>query len=170
MIEDEDEYEEDEEEDDVPECVICNAEKYWECGHLVASFDLSFNECRGGSFCNRIREFSNLIEKSFIGFIKNDIKPSFEKSVDTYKWEELFKYCKESYEGDGSSIDLDDDMLKQIYIELLEEAGAFNIGVIDDGGPRMTSVIELLFEDQPEKTVDKAFASLTNILLQSPHR
>ena len=159
---------EDEDSGDVAKCVICESEKYWECGHLVACFDLSFNECRSGSFCKRIDDFSSLIENSFIEFIKNGIEPNFDKSIDDYKWNELWTYFKESYDGDLSSVVLDDDILKQIYIDILEDCGAFNFGgtLIEDDGPGMTSAIKLLFEDEPEKIVDQAFSSLSKTLLQ----
>lgn len=157
---------EDEDTGEAAKCVICGSEEYWECGHLVAEFDLSFNQCNGGSFCNRAEEFAELIESAFIEFIKKGIEPNFGKSNDAQQWCELWKHAKKDFDDVEDYIYIDGDISAQIFIEMLENCGASSLGgmLLEDGGPGMTSVVKLLFEDEPESAVNLALAELTDIL------
>ncbi len=140
-------------------CPVCDATEFWDCGHLVASFDLSFCECQGGLFYEHMHQFSSLIEGAFLIHLQNGSEPSFNYDALPELWDE----AKNTFEpGDEDYVDLDGDILQRFLIELLEEAGAFEApgSLMDPGGPGMTSSMSLLFSESPSEAIRKALHKL----------
>lgn len=83
-------------------CPICDMPDYWECGHLVASFDKTFCECQGGEIYGRFKEFTSIVENVFLSHLKNSselkveglaigelwasAEASFDPTTSTYTW------------------------------------------------------------------------------------
>lgn len=143
-------------------CPICNAIEYWTCGHLVASLDRSFGECRGGALSDREVEFSSIIEDAFLPHLKDGSKPSFGYS----SFEELWDAAKENFSSRDGYVVLDGDIWQRVMIEHLEDAGAFDLPgpLMDPGGPGMTSSMSLLFADKPNEVVGKALQDFVSEL------
>jgi hypothetical protein len=143
-------------------CPICDAQEYWECGHLVAKFDRTFCECQGGVFYGQMGKFSSLIEGVFLRFLKADDEPVFKSGI----LEELWDAARLSYVPEEGYVGLDSDILLTFLIELLEDEGAFSPSgsLMDPGGPGMTSSISILFDDKPTDVIESAFKAVSKEL------
>ncbi len=142
-------------------CSICRAAEYWECGHLVASFDRSFGECHGGAIYEREYQFSSLIESAFLSHLQNGSEPRFKYDARP----ELWKEAKDSYQpSELDDIYLDGYIFQRFLIELLENAGAFEPAgsLINPGGPGMTSSISLLFAKDPSEVIEQSLQELSS--------
>ena len=140
-------------------CPVCDAAEFWDCGHLVASFDRNFCECQGGFFYDSMHQFSLLIEGAFLLHLQKSSEPSLNYDALPGLWDE----AKNNFEpGDEDYVDLDGDILQRFLSELLEEAGAFEASgsLMDPGGPGMTSSMSLLFSDNPSEVIRKALWQL----------
>lgn len=142
-----------------PTCPVCQSSDYWDCGHLVASFDRSFCECQGGELYKRMPEFSNLVENAFLSHLTKKAVPS----VGEWELDELWKTAHESFESDEEYIELDGDIFQRVLIQLLEDSGAFELPerLMDLGGPGMTSSMSLLFAEEPAKVIELAVKKLS---------
>ena len=140
-------------------CPVCDGKEFWDCGHMVASFDLTFGECQGGMFYDHERRFSSIIEDVFIRTLRTGSRPQFSSETLSELWNE----AKSNHEPDEEDyVDLDGDILQRVFIELLEEADAFEPSgsLTDPGGPGMTSSISLLFADNTSEVISKAYRNL----------
>lgn len=149
-------------------CPICEAAEYWDCGHLVGSFDRSFCECQGGATYDRQGEFSAIIEGVFLSHLQNGSEPTLNYDAFPELWEE----AQRNYEPGDDCVDLDGDIFLTFLIELLEEAGACEASgsPMDPGGPGMTSSMSLLFAEKPSAVVDQAIARLSADLRMLTHK
>lgn len=151
-------------------CPICGAAEYWDCGHLVGSFDRSFCECQGGAIYDRQGEFSSIIEGVFLSHLQNGSEPGLKYDA----FPELWAAAKSNYEPDDDYVDLDGDILQRLLIEVLEHAGAYEEpgSLMDPGGPGMTSSMSLLFAEYPSEVVARALhrvsVALKNELPDAP--
>jgi hypothetical protein len=150
-------------------CPICTAAEYWDCGHLVGSFDRSFCECQGGAIYNRVGRFSSIIETAFLSHLRRGSEPDL-KFCDAFP--ELWDAARNNYEPGEEYLDLDGYIVQRVLIELLEEAGAYEApgSLMDPGGPGMSSSMSLLFADDPSKVVDQALQRLSSGLGQEPRK
>jgi hypothetical protein len=148
-----------------PTCPICESPEYGDCGHLVADLDLSFGECQGGALYEKMAEFSSLIEDAFLLHLNTNTVPN------SGKWElgELWEAANENFDPDEEYVALDSDIFQRVLIELLEDSGAFELpeGLMDTGGPGMTSSISLLFAEEPAKVIKLAKEKLSIELEQT---
>ncbi|WBQ13034.1 hypothetical protein L2D00_14460 [Hyphomonadaceae bacterium BL14] len=143
-------------------CLICDADDYWNCGHLVASFDQSFCDCYGGEAHDHLSDFSSTIEEAFLTHLRNGGEPSFNNATIDALWEG----ARRNSEPDEDFVDLDGYIFQRLLIELLEGAGAQQPpgSLIDPGGPGMTSSMSLLFAEEPPKVVAVALQGLSDEL------
>jgi hypothetical protein len=137
-----------------PTCPVCKSSDYWDCGHLVADLDRTFHECQGGELYERIAEFSELVENAFLAHLTEKTVPNLEK----WELDQLWETASERFDPDEEYVALDGDVFQRVLIELLEDCGAFELpeGLIDPGGPGMTSWISLLFAEEPAKAIKLA--------------
>lgn len=128
-------------------CPLCKAPEYWECGHLVAGLDRSFCECFGGALFDREPEFRETVEEFFRAHLKAGTSPSIPSGELSELWETVSLQAFE----EGESLDLDGFVFQRVLIEVLEDAGGFELegSLIDSGGPGMTSSVSLLFAERP---------------------
>lgn len=139
-------------------CPICDNPEYWECGHLVANFDLTFCECNGGEIYDLMRNFRNLIEGAVLRHLQEGSEPSH--------WgegsDELWEYAKENYSDGEDWVEINDAAVQRLIIDRLTEAGAFELpgSLADLGGPGMSSSVALLFGESPKQVVQQAFLGL----------
>lgn len=147
-------------------CLICQASEFWECGHLVGSFDLSFGECAGGEIYERFQEFIVLVEDNFRRHLIAGSDPKLNSHWLMDLWSEAFN----NFDPDEIDyVHIDHDIFIGFVVELLEEAGAIiDPGpTIDPGGPGMTSAMSLLFSKTPADVIDKAIEMLSKILSET---
>lgn len=146
-------------ENDIYECPICNNEEYWDCGHLVASLDLSYGECRGGIFFDHVNHFLSLIENSFLDHLKNGKHPQYSSKP----LSDLWKFARDGYSGEQSGdLELDIDLLQKFFISLLVANGAKDVvgEQLSLGGLGAESMVVLLFSDHPPMVVERALHQL----------
>ena len=148
-----------------PTCPICRSPEYGNCGHLVADLDRSFGECQGGALYEKLAEFSGLVEDAFLSHLIAHTIPK------AGRWElgELWEAANENFDPDEDDVVLDSDIFQRVLIELLEDSGAFELpeGLMDPGGPGMTSSISLLFAEDPAKVIKLAREKLSIKLKQT---
>ncbi|KKM90197.1 hypothetical protein LCGC14_1241090 [marine sediment metagenome] len=141
-----------------PACPICNSTEYGSCGHLVADFDRTYGECLGGEIYDRQAEFSDLAERAFLMHLNQKTVLSVKK----WGLDELWEITLGKFDPDEEYVELDGDIFQRVLIALLKDSGAFDVpeGLIDPGGPSMTSWVSLLFADDPSKVIDMAINKL----------
>ncbi len=145
---------------EAPRCPICNAEAFWECGHLVADFDITFNECSGGALHDIFDEFVSLLEELVVKKIRNFPLPAF----DTYKYhlDELIELAVDECDADEENVDVIGFAFFELIAEVLQDCGAeeYSGPLILDGGPGQSSANRLFFGAMPKEIVTSAFARL----------
>ena len=144
-------------------CPFCNAAEYWDCGHLVGSFDRSFCECGGGLIYDRFHDITAIIEENFGLHLRTDSTPKF----NSHWLSELWLEAKHNFIiEDADYIHIDECILIGFLIEMLEDAGAFSSpgSTIDPGGPGMTSTVSILFSDSPADVINTVFVKLSKML------
>lgn len=148
-----------------PTCPVCGSPDYGDCGHLVADLDRSFCECQGGELYEKMAEFLSLVEGAFLSHLTENTVPN------SGKWEldELWEATNESFDPDEEYVGLDGYIFQRVLIELLEDSGAFELpeGLMDPGGPGMTSSISLLFAEDPAMVIKLAREKLSIELKQT---
>jgi hypothetical protein len=128
-------------------CPLCRAEEWWGCGHLVAAFDRSFGECSGGELYGRENEIQEILERAFLPHLKASTSPRLVDDDVMQLWETAKLQLSEEEEY----LDFDGYVVQRLLIEALRNAGAVEPEgtLIDPGGPGMTSLVALLFAENP---------------------
>jgi hypothetical protein len=136
-------------------CPFCGAEDFQDCGHLVAVFDLTFDECEGGAFCEVGDEFRSALESAFQ---KRHVAGKHGSFADS-QIEELWTKTEVEDDGEGGVYFLPwMPSLLRFYEELLDEAGAISSGsdIVFNGPPGMSSNYVVLSALEPAKIVSTA--------------
>lgn len=148
----------DESSEDLVVCPCCGQQD--DCPHLLAVFDISFNECSGGFAYDRYQEFHEAIENSFGKLLKKNAR-------DDIKWgdkdlTELWNYAAKGYFPKDGEVSLDPDVLTRLIINLLEASGGerYTGSVSEAGGPGFTSTICLFHAKNPQSVFESALSKL----------
>lgn len=141
-----------------PRCPVCGASEWWDCGHLVADFDLTFGECHSGEFYDRDHEFWSVLEEAMLTALarEEECNPTNEEI------QQIWNYAKAEFSMGDEEIERDTPPFFRLVIDLLEKAGAEEHpgSLVDPGGPGMTSSVTLLFSEKPKAVVDEALKLL----------
>ena len=166
-INDEDEYDEDyeneNEEEDEQEyefgiyCPIC--ERVCECGHLVAIYDVSYDNFEGGDVYEYISQFEEIISEGFRHFMKKGkLNPAFTLRSLKECWDD-FQSCDPK--PDDEEINYDPNLTNQVILDLLRYHGAdWSTNEVANSGPGFSSSEDFLFANDPIKVIKSAMARL----------
>lgn len=145
---------------EAPRCIICGAEEFWECGHLVADFDITFNECGGGALYESFDDFVSQVEALVIKKIRNESLPVFSN----YKrgLDDLIELAADKCDGDEESVDVINFEFFQLLCEVLQDNGAeeYPGSLISDGAPGQSSANRLFFGIKPYEIVTSSLSKL----------
>jgi len=149
-------------------CPICDAEEYNDCGHLVATFDLTFGECEGGEFYAVQHECLSALESAFQKRHANEASGPFADEMIEDIWTKV--YFEDDGEG-GLYCHLPMADVLRLFECFLDEAGAFSAGsdIAHNGPPGMSSSYMLLSAPEPAKVVSAAKQALLNSLNDDPN-
>ena len=155
----------DEDTGEKPVCQICQRSDWWECGHLVASVDLTSAECHGGELYDRDDLFRELIRGSFSGNLASAPPPA----AACPELQDLWKAAQE----EASTVDeiyIDGWVLYPFLLDLLEQSGAVRHPgcLVSPGGPGMSSSEALLFGREPREIANAAHLRLRILLAADP--
>lgn len=136
---------------ETPICAICGNLEYWECDHLVADLDLTFNECVGGALFDRERDFEITLKDAFLPYLKRGSVPHLNDPDLKALWDD----AKHTFSPEDDEVEFGQHVLNQACIGRLENAGAQAEHFMEQGPPGLSSQITILFADDPEKVVDE---------------
>ena len=147
-------------------CPVCDAIEFWNCGHLIASFDRSFGECQGGLIYDSIKRFLSIVEIAFLSHLKDGSAPNLNHGALSDLWNE----AKSNFDpNDEDYVHIDDYIFQGYLIELLQDSGGLDApgSLIDPGGPGMTSSMSLIFSENPSDVIENALQRLSMELKKS---
>lgn len=140
------------------ECPYCGSDG--DCPHLLAVIDRTFLTCNGGYAFERFGEFRTMLEEAFRKHLRTAIGASHEWKQ--YYLQELWNSASKQYTVGSDDVYLDKDVLFDLIIELLGDAGGdeYPGSIEDDGGPGYSSVIKLFHAEDPKVVFGRALSLL----------
>jgi hypothetical protein len=150
---------------DTPACPICKAERYWDCGHLVANFDMTFGECQNGAIYDRMDEFTDALDRAFLIHLTKGADPYFSDMEIQCAWDSAL----ENFEPEDETANIERGLVLQALASRLIDCGACELegDFLDEGGPGMSSAVTLLFAENPSEVIEKALAAWLKIIAEA---
>lgn len=152
----------DEDTGEEPTCPYCGSAE--DCPHLLAVLDMTFSTCEGGYCYERFDELKEPVERAFKErLLSTGTRPPRQQWKDNYV-QELWTEVLEQ----GLPEDIEDDLdlpglaLFELIIEVLEAADGYRIygSLVTEGGPGMSSAMELFYAEDPKVVFEKAVEEL----------
>ena len=156
-----------------PVCEICGNPLDFDCGHLVADLDRTFDACEGGVLFDNYLGFSELLDKAFSEAATANLNRTWSNQTIQNAW----LATKETSELQGLGFATADSSHNGIEIEhnyyfwevvthFLREAGAIESKgpLTAEGGPGDSSIVDLFFSANPQHTAQAAINLLCTVL------
>ena len=144
-----------------PECPFCGSPG--ECQvHLVGCFDMTFGECNNGALWSQISSFEEAISKAFAAaFSKHTIAKWANTDIQNL-WDQSFA----GFDPDDALPYLETRPFFDLLRSTLIGAGAIEYRgpLIEDTGPGLSSLIRMLFAEDPDEAVNRAYTDICRAL------
>ena len=142
------------------ECPYCGSGD--DCPHLLAVFDITFGECNGGHCFNKIPEVTEAVEEAFRKALSAENLEDV--SWGNYYLDETWQTALTEYSGEPKDLLIDQGTLLGLFAELLEENGATLYDTYFEGGPGMSSALQILYAEDPKAVYANAEGQLRDSL------
>jgi hypothetical protein len=142
-----------------PKCPVCGASKFWECGHLLADFDITFCEVYTGSVMHHIDAIEELASSRLKYELRTGDRKIFDDEELQSRWNDSIYLNRNSKED----AHIDYGFLISWCIITLAIADAVDADgpIINDGPPGFSSHIRLLFAKDADATAKHLYRQAT---------
>lgn len=146
-------------------CLVCGESLEVDCGHRLATIDVTFGQCVGGAAFDHWDGYEKQVSTALSPYATSDIQPRWEQ----YAVQSLWDSAREEADRSGEFALLAGPFNDLIVSVLGAAGGTEHPGSLcDSSGPYCESSMRILFADNPQQVCEQAAKVLEKWLVPLP--